>query len=236
VVLGPLGKEEFVISKKKKAAPVDRASPTIRRPTTTDATRVVVTRDVTSAAQKNPGWQNATDLQAAAKAWNQAANDIEANATVVTAARTTLRVAEAKQLGLRRTWRAAKKQVLSTADVLCAGSADDLKAYGFDVLTRAALGLPIAVPGNLSTTPGTALGDAVVKWPRGDARHGFVVQHASDVANAATYSLPFPCTKCSFTLSGLTSGSVTHFRVAAIDPSSATGTTAWSGWVSGTAR
>jgi hypothetical protein len=62
------------------------------------------------------------------------------------------------------------------------------------------------------------------------------VQHATDAANPATYSPSLACTKSKFTLTGATSGSSVSFRVAAIDPSSATGQTAWSGWVVGTVR
>jgi hypothetical protein len=197
---------------------------------------VTVTRDVTSAASKNPGWQQATDLQAVSKAWNQIADSIEGNASVVTGLRTQLKIAEAKQMGLRRAWRATKKQVLSTADVLCAGSADDLRAYGFDVLTHGVPGQPVAVPDNLSTAPGKAGGEVSAKWPKGDAKHGFIVQHATDVANAATFSAPIPSTTCKFTLTGQTPATSVHFRVAAIDPSSPTGQTAWSAWVAGTVR
>ena len=197
---------------------------------------MTVTRDVTSAASKNPGWQQAPDLQAVSKAWNQIADSIEGNATVVAGLRSQLKIAEAKQHTLRRAWRVTKKQVLSTVDVLCAGSADDLRAYGFDVLQHGVPGQPIAVPGDLSTTPGKGSGEVSAKWPKGDARHGFIVQHATDVANPATFSAPMPCTKCKLTLTGQVPATSVHFRVAAIDPSSPTGQTAWSAWVAGTVR
>ncbi len=224
------------MGKKAKAKPTDRATPVLHRPTKTDNQRVTVTRDVTSTAAKNPGWQNATDLQTVSKAWNQIADSIEANTTVVVGLRSQLKIAEAKQVSLRRAWRVTKKQVLSTADVLCAGSADDLRAYGFDVLVHGAPGQPVGVPGPLSTAPGGASGEVSAKWPKGDARHGFVVQHATDVANPATFSAPIPCTKCKITLTGQTPATSVYFRVAAIDPSSPTGQTAWSAWVAGTVR
>ena len=150
--------------------------------------------------------------------------------------RSQLKTAEAKQHGLRRAWRVTKKQVLSTADVLCAGSADDLRAYGFDVITHGVPGLPIGVPDHLSTAPGLAGGEVAAKWLKGAARHGFVVQHATDVANPATFSASIPCTKCKFALTGQVPATSVYFRVAAIDPSSPTGQTAWSAWVAGTVR
>jgi hypothetical protein len=80
------------------------------------------------------------------------------------------------------------------------------------------------------------LGEAVFSWDVGNARHGFIVQHATDVANAATHSANLPSTRATFTLKGGTPSSTVHFRVAAIDPSSETDMGPWSDWVSGLAR
>jgi len=224
------------ISKNQKKAPaVDSAKPSIAKPTVTDVQKVTVARDIVATAKKNPGWATAKDLQAAAAVWSQSADDMEANAAIVTARRSDLRTAEAKQRTLRRTWRAARKQVMGTVDVLCAGSADELKAYGFDVHQRVGRG-PLGVPENLTTAPGTALGAGIFSWSKGLATHGFLVQHATDAANPATYSPSIACTKPKFTLTGALPGSNVSFRVAAIDPSSPTGQSAWSGWVAGTVR
>ena len=47
---------------------------------------------------------------------------------------------------------------------------------------------PLPMPANLTGLPGIAVGDARISWALGLARHGFLVQHATDVANPATYS------------------------------------------------
>ena len=224
------------MSKNNKAKPVDRATPVIKKQTRSDSQMVSVARDVTTAAPKNPGWATATDLQAAVKVWAQSADDIEATATMLTSLKTQVRTAEAKQQGFRRTWRAAKKQVLGTVEVVCAGSADEIKAYGLDVRTHAAPNQAISAPDQLATAPGKASGEVIFSWPRGSARRGFLVQHGTDVANPATISAPMACTKSKYTLTGLTPASSVSFRVAAIDPSSPTGQTAWSAWLPGTAR
>jgi hypothetical protein len=208
---------------------------TIRTATNTDAEKVSVARATTAAAKNGPKWATSPDLQAAAKLWNQASDDMEANATVITGLRSQLAVVEGKQVSLRRSWGAAKRQMLSTADMLCAGSADDLKANGFEVLLRTGLG-PVAPPATVHTEPGKALGTVKVSWLIGSGRHGFVLQHATDVSNAATYSALIPVTGTKYTYEGALSGSVVHFRVAAIDPSEAAGCSAFSAWVSGTAR
>jgi hypothetical protein len=224
------------MSKKAKAKAVDRASATIRLATRTDAQKVNVARDVTASAKQNQGWATALDLQAATKVWNQAADELESQGSEIGQLKLQLANLETKQLGSRRAWRAGKKQTLGAVDVLCAGSADDLKAYGFEVLTRTSPGMAISPPDNLKTTPGKVIGEVVVSWPKGGGRHGFIVQHGTDVANAASYSAPIACTATKYTLKGGVSGSIVHFRVAAIDPSSETGQTAWSAWVSGTVR
>jgi hypothetical protein len=45
-----------------------------------------------------------------------------------------------------------------------------------------------------------------------------------------------PRTKIKFTLQGLQSSSIVHFRIAAIDPSAKTGVSPWSDWIAATAR
>jgi len=222
------------MSKKANNA-ADRARPTIRTATRTDAQKVSVARNVTTSAKQAPGWVTATDLQAATKVWNKAADDMEANASVISGLRLQLSAAETKQIVLRRAWRAGKRQVLGTADVLCAGSADDVKAYGFEVLTHAP-GAPIAPPDTVNTEPGKAPYAVKVTWPKGSGRHGFVLQAATDVSNTATYSAPIPVTGTKYTYKGSISGAVVHFRVAAIDPSEEAGLTAYSAWVAGTTR
>jgi hypothetical protein len=57
-----------------------------------------------------------------------------------------------------------------------------------------------------------------------------------DPGNPATVSLPQACTKTTFKLDGMPSGAGVSFRIAAIDPASATGQTAWTAWVAGSAK
>jgi hypothetical protein len=70
-----------------------------------------------------------------------------------------------------------------------------------------------------------------VRPPRVGGRRGFVVQHATDTANATTYSPQALCSKTKYTLENLPSGSVVHFRVAAADARAASGMSPWSDWV-----
>lgn len=223
-------------NKKNKPKPVDRAEPVLKKRTPTDATKVDVTHATTASMAKSPLWASASDVQNAAKVWDQAADDIDDNAKVIADLRDQLGAAEGKQESLRRNWRACRRQVLSTVSLVCAGSADKVKGFSFDVVTRTMASLLDAVEG-LSTSPGPEVGEATAMWLRGLARNGFVVQHATDAGNPATHSAPIPCTKLKYTLGGASpSGSSVYFRVAAVDPLAPTGQSPWSAWVSATVK
>jgi len=184
----------------------------------------------------SPDWAAAPiPVQMAMVGWNSAADEIEANAKILAQLKDQFATAEAKQRSLRRKWSDATRLILGAVAVWCDGSVDIVHGLGLEVLTRQGPG-PLAPPFPLSTESGAQPGEATVKWTRGASRHGFLVQHATDVANPATFSVPVACTKSRFTLVGAPSSSVVHLRVAAIDPSSATGQSGWSDWIAATAR
>ena len=215
---------------KKKAKPVDRATPVIRKPKETDADKISVTRGITSAMKATPQWAANPQLQAAATTWNAAADAIESNAKVVADLRTKLLAAVALQRANRQAWSVSTKQITAIAEVVSEGSPDTVHALGFDVHTHVA---PAAVPApsGLVAMPGTVSGQALVSWQRGGVKRGFFVQHATDVANQATYVAPVLVGKTKYTLENAPSGSVVHFRVSAADLTSPTGMSPWSDWV-----
>ena len=234
-VLDPSGKEDINITKKAKAPP-DRATPVMVVARESDVEKIDATHGHVATMKASPDWVNApASVQTATTAWSSAADAIAANAALISQLRSQLAQAEAAQRTLRRKWSDATRQILGALAAFCDGSADMVTRLGFGVLRHGRLGA-LAVPSNLTTHPGASQGESTVTWARGNARHGFLVQSATDVANPATFSAGIPCTKSRFTLEGATSASVVHFRVAAIDPSSQTGTTAWSDWVAGTVR
>ena len=220
---------------KKNAASINRAAPAIRKPKKTDVEKVQCTQTMTTAMQASASWAAATDVQGAVKIWNTSASDIDANSKVIAQLKDQLAAGESKQRTLRRSWQAATAQVLSTVNVFCAGSADLVKGFNFDVRLHAALGAQAAVA-SLTVSTGKQSGEVVAAWPRGTGIHGFVVQTATDTGNAATYSALTPCTKTKYTLDGSPSGSIVHLRVAAVDPTSKSGIGPWSTWAAGTAR
>ncbi len=220
---------------KAKKPPVDRAVATIRKETGTDALKVSVTNSLGQAMAKSPDWAAATDVQTAVKAWTANAAALGTDAQTIAGLRAQLNAAEAAQEGLRRDWQASRAQVISTVTVFCGGSADKVAGFNLDVVSHQRLGA-MATPTGLSVNPGTGTGEVEASWSRGLARAGFLLQHATDPTNAATVSAVTAWTKTKFTLGGLPSNANVSFRVAAIDPSAATGQSPWSGWVGGNAR
>jgi hypothetical protein len=224
------------LSKKPVAKPVDKATPIIKKAKGTDAAKADVTTSLVVSMKASPNWATApTAVQVGATGWTAAADALASNATLISQLKAQLATAEAKQRSLRVRWSDATRQILGAVAVWCGGSPDMVHGLGFDVYARQGLG-PLTPPTALTTNPGVNPGEATVKWARGVAYHGFLVQHATDVANAATYSAAVACTKSKYTLEGAPPASVVYFRVAAIDPSVKTGQSAWSGWIAATAR
>jgi hypothetical protein len=169
------------------------------------------------------------------KGWSAGAASIAAQATVVAGLRAQLKTATASLQTQRRDWQIAKTQVMSAVTGVAGGSADDVKAFGLDVESRARLGA-LAAPSDLTVSPAAVSGGVVVKWVKGVAQHGFLVQHATDPNTPSTYSAVVACTKQKLAVTGLPAASTISFRVAAIDPASSTGQSPWSAWVAGSVR
>jgi hypothetical protein len=218
---------------KTKASHVDRAMPAIRKPRRTDADKLTLTRSMSDTIKASPEWGAAIDVQAATNGWNTAADAIDAQAKMVASLEDQLNTAVSHLGVLRRDWQAATKHLTSTVNVFCKGSVNRVKAFGFDVVTRGTR-TPLVAPSDLAATKGKTLGAVNASWSRGSARNGFVVQHAMDPANPATYSAFVPCTKPRYTLEGAPSGSLVYLRVAAVDPTEKSGLGPWSEWTGGT--
>ena len=217
---------------KTKASSVKRARPTVRKPKS-DVAAVALTRSKTTAMKGSSLWAQSPDLQAANTAWNKAADAMETNAKATDDLRTQLAALEVARVGLRHEWDAATEHMTGVVSVTSQGDPALVLELGYDVQTRTSLG-SLPAPEGLQAALGKAAGEARFTWIRGDAQHGFIVQHASDVANQATYSLPTANTRAKYTLKGAIAP--VHFRVAAIDPSSPTGQSPWSAWIPGAVR
>jgi hypothetical protein len=214
----------------KKAKPVDRAVPLMRKPRKTDAQKVATTTTTVNAMQGTPLWNANPALQASANDWSTKSGAIGSNAALIEDLKSKLAKAQANQRTLRRDWEDSLKHVLANVATVTQGSADQVHELGFDVRTHATPGGLLPAPTGFAMAHTKVPGEVVVKWEMGDAKHGFIVQRAPDVANPATISAPIPCTRAKYTLKGVTAGSM-HLRVAAIDPASELGQSPWSDWV-----
>ena len=217
------------------AAPIAHVTPVTKGKSTTDADKVTLTQNHTAAAKDSPDWTKATDVQTAVTNWNTAATSLGTNAQLVTSLRLQLATAETQQRALRLVWGASTRAVLISVALYSAGVAKTIVGLGFGTRSHGHLG-PLAAVAGLVSKLGKVAGETIVEWERGDARHGFLVQHATDVTNTATYSTPQACTKVKIALDGLPSGSVVNVRVCAIDPTQKTGQAPWSAWIAATVR
>ena len=220
------------MSKKKNQGPqTDHAVPTIRQPKERDADKVALTTQLHQSVTASPDWAQATAVQTALASLDGDAQKIAAILAQIDGLRGQLATALTQLVGVRRDWGTSLKHLLGTVQVYSKGSVDVVKGFGFEVRSASALG-PLPTPTNLVLSKGKAIGAVTAKWDRGMGRHGFVVQHATDSANPATFSTPQAWTKTKLTIGGLPSGSTVSFRVAAIDPSSPSGSSPYTPWES----
>jgi hypothetical protein len=226
------------MSKKGKANPVVRVRPSINKPRSTNAQIGETTKSSVLAMKASSDWSSAVEVQAAVAKWSSSADDVTANAAIIAQLKDQLMAAVSKQRTLRHTWSVYLKQVLASLDAFCANSPAKIQGFGCLPVSNTAHAL-LGAPTNLATSPGLLLGEARLTWARGLAIHGFIVQHATDTANPATYATPVPCSKVKFTLAPTAtspSGSTVYFRVAAIDPHAPLGQSPWSAWIAATVR
>jgi hypothetical protein len=215
--------------------PIEHVVPITKGKSDTDAEKVTLTQNHTATAEKSPDWTLATGVQTAFAAWNTGATSLATNGALVNSLRSQLLTAETTQKALRLAWMAQTRAVLIAVALYCAGVAKTMVSLGFGTRTFGRLG-PLPAVDGLLTKLGKVPGETIIQWARGDANHGFLVQHATDVTNPATYSTPQPCTKTKIPLDGLVSGSIVNARVCAIDPTQKSGQAPWSAWIAATVK
>jgi len=220
---------------KSKRPQIDRARPVVGTPAKSDAEWVKFAHEIATTMQASPNWGQAVDVHPALDRVSKGADAIAANAATIAELKLKLRDAAGTQRTLRRDMAVSTRALQSAVEVFAAGRVDVVKGFGFEVVGHTA-SAPQAAPADLTVNPGKLAGQLAVSWKKGQARNGFIVQHATDPANQATYSAIAPRTRTKTTLGGLPSGTVVHVRVAAVDPTTASGMSPWSDWFSGTVR
>ena len=224
------------MSSRKKAKLATRAKPATPKARRTTSDKVSLTRSLSTSMKASSHWPSAAELQNSVASWNQLADALEASAALIKHLGDQLAQAQLDQRSISQNWEAAAKHVFSNVDILAGGDAETMVSLGFAPVVRAPHVAAI-IPDHITSAPGKLPGQARVKWDPGvHGHHGYVVQHGTDAANAATYSVPAVCTRRRYEITGASPASVVSFRVAAVDSSSPTGQTAWCPWVAVTVR
>jgi hypothetical protein len=210
----------------------DHAIARFTEPMETVAEKVSAANTHIASIKASTNWAAATDVQAATNAWATETTAVEAGAQSIAALEKALGVARTSQLATLRRWGLRRQGVLGAINVFCDGSKDTMTTFGVAVAGGAAPETAV-VPVGIMPLKKKVAGMAAWEWfltPLN--RHGFMVQHATNPADATTYSPAMSCSKRSFRLPLQTPGATISLRVMGLDPTLPTGQTEWSGWVS----
>ena len=172
---------------------------------------------------------SAPGVQTAVDDFTVANDSLAANNKKKADLRLQLSQVEADEVTLARRWGIRRQGVLQAVNVFCDGSKEKVQAFNLGVATRTKLP-PAVVPTNLHQAKTRKPTTLVVAWDKTTQRHGYMVQHATNPNDAATYAAPVMCTKARFELPGQTLAATIHLRVLALDPSLPGGQTEYTAW------
>jgi hypothetical protein len=209
----------------------DRATARFTARMETEAEKVSGAQAQITSIKASTNWAAATAVQTATNAWATETTAVDTGAQLIASLEKQLGVARTNQLVNLRRWTLQRQATLNAIDVFCDGSKDTMLTFGVAVAARTAHA-PASVPVGLMSRKGKVSRTVAWEWFLTPMNHyGFMVQHATNVADATTYSPPTACSKRSFKLTSQTPGTTISLRVMALDPALPTGQTDWSAWV-----
>jgi hypothetical protein len=209
----------------------DSAIARFTEPMDTEAEKVSGAETHIAAIKASANWGAATAVQTATNAWATGTTTVDTEAQTIANLEKELGVARTNQLANVRRWTFLRQAVLGAINAFSDGSRDTMLTFGVAVASATAHA-PASSPIGLMVRKGKVSRTVAWQWfltPKN--RYGFMVQHATNVADATTYSQPMMCSKRSFKLLLQTPGATISLRVMALDPALPTGQTDWSGWV-----
>lgn len=219
------------MKKKKKETKIDKATAITTEPCGTADQMASCGHKHYAAMQKSQSWASVpTDVQQAGLDLDTASGNVETNVTLVTNLAAQLDAARANGLILLRRWASKKRACLTKVTDYADGSKDIVLGLGFGVLTSQAVP-PAGVPENLRDKHSKVHGEAHGQWNKPLHKHDFMVQHATEPSNPATYSTPVVVSKTTFKLAGQIPGATVYLRVLTIDPKLPTGQSEFTAWV-----
>jgi hypothetical protein len=183
-----------------------------------------------TAIKSSPEWATAPEVQTATAAWETVNTKLDENNTLIADLESQLKKARTSQLAEVRRWEVRKRGLLTAVNAVCDGSKDRVNAFGLGVQQRTSQ--PQAgVPEGLRARRSKTVGKATAVWNSRPGHYGFMVQYATNPADAATYSPPIVVSRAKFELARQVPGSKVYVRVLALDPSLPTGQTEFTSWV-----
>ncbi len=208
----------------------DRCTPLLGLPYRKPDEMVVATQTHYNAMIASPEWATASaTLDKPASAWLKTATDID---TGKQALDDLLKKVDAQRVALdalTQLWSAQTAICLGGVKEYCAGSKTKCKSLGFVTAERVSRP-PATLPTNVQGKRNKIAGVAELAWTCDGRRHEYQVQHATNPADASTYSAAVTVSKRSFMLPGQTSGAILHFRVLVLDPKLPDGHSDWTAW------
>jgi hypothetical protein len=188
-----------------------------------DGTRIVTNVTASSALAGAP------DVQTALKALGAANTALGTNNVAKAAGRLQLETAVTAEGPLVRRWGIRKRALVSAIEIAGDGSTELVAAFNVAVEQREPR--PDAVvPVNLRPMKVARSTYASVRWDPTDGATGYMLQHATNPADATTYSPQIHVSAAKYRLAG-TPGTTVYFRVLALDASLPLGQTAFTAWV-----
>jgi len=209
---------------------VDRATPQI--PETGQSAEELVTsgNETITNLNASTGLAGAPDVQTKLAAFTLVNTALDGNNKSKAAGKLKVETAVTNEGPLVRRWRIGKRALLSAIEVVGDGSAEVVGTFNVGVEQREAT--PDAtVPVHLRSMKVYLPGTASVRWDPTPGAKGYLLQHATNPADATTYSAQIHVSAARYHLGGQTAGTTVYFRVLALDASLPNGQTAFTGWV-----
>ncbi len=211
--------------------PVDHATPKITEPMETSEEMVTIGNEVIAQINASTGITNAAEVQANVKAWGLVLTARGQNNTNKANGRAMVTQAETAEPALMRRCKVRRNLVLGAIQSAGDGAAQVVQGFNVEVEVRKTA--PLAgVPLNLRPMKKRTPTYASVRWDLMPGARGYLLQHATNPADATTYSPQISLTATRYHLTGQTPGTTVYLRVLACDGRlTPTGQTAYCAWV-----
>jgi hypothetical protein len=209
---------------------IDQATPRIAGVMSTSEEMVTLGTNTVAKVLASANIGNAPGVKAAATAWSVEITALAANNTAKATARAMLDTAIVNELQLVRSFGKNRRALAVAIDLFANGSKDTVQSFGVDVEARQAR--PAAtIPVNLRPMKVKKTNYGSVRWDPTVGAQGYMLQHATNTADATTFVAPIMTTAARYYLGGQTPGATVYFRVAALDTALTGGQTGFTAWV-----